>query len=193
MSEVDEKEELIYDIRVVADARFAKAFRCEFSGYAKRLLINGLTAASIFVSAGLLITENKNFPVELVAVILVGISIFTMWMNLDYSEYELKEKAVSARQCAVKLNEIRKKLQHGHLSKDEALIAYERELLDYPDNHRNSDRDFAIYKLRNKCKKARESCLISAIPYFILLLWYPLLFIIWTIFVFIISKQIVPT
>ncbi len=81
--------ELIYDMKVVVGARFATASRLYFSANAKGFLLNGVTSISIFISAGLLVSTEGKFPVDAVATALVGISIFTLWMNLDKSEGEL--------------------------------------------------------------------------------------------------------
>lgn len=188
----DESEDLIYDLKVVSGARFAMAARLEFSANAKSFLINGITAISIFISAGLLVSDGDKFPVDAVAIALVGISIFTMWMNLDRTEGEMRLRSNGARKCAVLINEIRKKMQHGELSRENALKKYEEELLAYSDNHRDADREYARYKLRKKHKKAEDTnWFTSVMPWIGLCAWYPFVFVAWGIVVYLISLQIV--
>lgn len=198
MENRNELEELIYDIRVVSGARFSTASRLEFSSYAKKFLINGVTAVSIFVSAGLLIANSEKFPVDMVAVILVGISIFLLWMNLDNSDYEIKARAGRMKACAIDLKKIIKKIQIGGMDSGEALTEYDNILNSYAENHHGFDRAYAIYKMINKHKSAKRNdgekeatWLNSALPYFLISLWYPLIFVVWAVVVYVISRQIV--
>lgn len=192
MEERDEFQELQYDIHVVTAARFAMAKRLQFSAFTKKFLINCITAISIFISAGLLVADDGKFPVDLVAVALVGIAIFTMWMNLDESAHEISSKAYRVRQCAVELNQILKKIQHKKLSEEDALQTYHNVLSAYPDNHGDVDRNYAIYTLKDKYKKAQdEKCTLCVPCYFAMFLWYPVIFIVWFFVVYLISLQIV--
>ncbi|MEP2971738.1 MAG: SLATT domain-containing protein [Hyphomicrobiales bacterium] len=192
MEERDEFQELQYDIKVVTAARFAMAKRLQFAAFTKAFLINGVTAISIFISAGLLVADDGKFPVDLVAVALVGIAIFTMWMNLDQSAHEINSKADRVRQCAVQLNQILKNIQHKKLSEENALQAYQDVLSAHPDNHHDVDRNYAIYTLKDKFEKAKDAHRKSSVPcYFSMFLWYPAVFIAWFFVVYLISQQIV--
>ena len=192
MEERDEFQELKYDIRVVTAARFAMARRLQFAASAKEFLINGVTAISIFISAGLLVADDGKFPVDLVAVALVGIAIFTMWMNLDQSAHEISAKADRVRQCAVKLNQILKQIQHNQIPEENALQAYQDVLSEHPDNHNDVDRGYAIYTLKDKFQKAKDaSRRRSVLWYYAMCFWYPAVFIAWFFVVYLISRQIV--
>jgi len=192
MAERDEFQELKYDIKVVTAARFAMAKRLQFAAFTKKFLINGVTAISIFISAGLLVADDGKFPVDLVAVALVGIAIFTMWMNLDQSAHEISTKADRVRQCAVELNQILKQIQHKKISEENALQAYQDVLSEHPDNHNDVDRGYAIYTLKDKYQKAKgASRRRSVLWYYTMFLWYPAIFIAWFLFVYLISQQIV--
>nr|WP_015061583.1 hypothetical protein [Paracoccus marcusii]AFJ97310.1 hypothetical protein [Paracoccus marcusii] len=103
MSDEHKVKELTYDLLIVSGARFAMASRLEFSANSKGFLINSITALSIFISAGLLIADPEKLSIDVMAISLIGISIFTMWMNLDRSENDLRNRARLSRACAVKL------------------------------------------------------------------------------------------
>lgn len=192
MSDENKAKELGYDLLVVSGARFAMASRLGFSANAKGFLINGITAISIFISAGLLIADPTSLSIDAIAISLIGISIFTMWMNLDRSENDLRNRARLSRACAVEINEIRKKLEHGQISKDEALTCYEKTLLSFDDNHTTPDRNYAIFLIKEKSKKPETiTWLNSALPWIALSLWYPFVFVAWVIFVYLISTHII--
>lgn len=173
-------EDLIYDMKVVSGARFAMSTRLYFSANAKGFLVNGVTAISIFISAGLLVTNDGKFPVDAVATALIGISIFIMWMNLDKSEYELRASGDQAKRCAIEINDIIKRAQHEELNKDESLNAYQDVINSFDLNHGHYDRAHAIFLLRNKFTKAKGLWWInSTLPWAFQCLWYPFLFVFW--------------
>lgn len=185
-------EDLIYDMKVVAGARFAMASRLYFSARSKGFLLNGITSISIFISAGLLVSTGNRFPVDAVATALVGISIFTLWMNLDKSEGELKAQGDQARKCATKINDILKRAQHDELNREDLLNRYQRVIDEFDLNHGHLDRQRSIYLLKDKFEKASCAKWYSHnIPWVFLCLWYPIVFVTWSIVTVILSFFIV--
>jgi hypothetical protein len=185
-------EDLIYDMKVVAGARFAMASRLYFSAKSKRFLLNGVTSISIFISAGLLVSTGARFPVDAVAAALVGISIFSLWMNLDRSEGELIAQGDQARVCAKKINDIAKRAQHGELDKEGCLNKYQQIIDDFDLNHGHFDRQRAIYLLKGKFKKASSARWHSHnAPWVFLCLWYPMVFAGWSVITVILAYFIV--
>lgn len=185
-------EDLIYDMKVVAGARFAMALRLYFSARSKRFLLNGITSISIFISAGLLVSTGNRFPVDAVATALVGISIFTLWMNLDRSEAELNAQGDQARMCATKINDILKRAQHGEWSSEECLNKYQQVIVDFDLNHGHFDRQRSIYLLKDKFEKASNARWYSHnVPWVFLCLWYPIVFVGWSVVTVILAFFIV--
>lgn len=173
--------DLTYDMKVVAGARFAMASRLYFSANAKGFLLNGITSISIFISAGLLVSTGNKFPVDAVATALVGISIFTLWMNLDKGEGELKARADQARLCATQINDVLKRAEHRESSVELCLSKYQGIIEEFYFNHGTFDRKYAIYSLKGKYEKANSACWwTSVLPWILQCLWYPIVFAIWT-------------
>lgn len=185
-----DKFELSYDMRLVAQSRFAMARRLEYCAKIKSFLVNGLTAISIFLSAALLIADGRVVPVQFVAVSLIGISIFIMWMSLDNSPHEMEVRSREARYCAEDINSLRKRLDIGSVDNSTALKEYLQYIKMFKDNHDDSDRDYARYNLRNKfpSKITDASFVKHCVPYFILRMWYLILFAAWALSVLVVAK-----
>jgi len=185
-----DKDELSYDMRLVSQARFAMARRLEYCAKIKSFLVNGLTAISIFLSSALLIADERVVPIQFVAVSLIGISIFIMWMSLDNSPHEMEVRSREARRCAEDINGLRKRLDTGNIDSSVALDEYLQCIKNFKENHDDADRNYARYNLRhkfpNKIKNAGffENC----IPYFIMRMWYLILFAVWALSVLAVAE-----
>lgn len=171
LEKASQREEFIYDIRIVRGTRFKFSKRLEKKSQVKSFTVNILSVISIFVSTYLLANASGISEEELkrISVIIIGLSILALWMSLDTPPSELLRRANAAHQCGREISEIYRSFKFGIIDISTAVVNYEAILTKYEENHDQLDRAKTLYDDRGKYfEKSKGYTIYNTVwPYYI--------------------------
>ncbi|MBU3034252.1 SLATT domain-containing protein [Tritonibacter mobilis] len=152
MDEKSQRDDFIYDMRVMRATRFNFSKRLEKRSKVKAFTVNILSVISIFVSVYLLANASGISEVELkkISVTIIGLSLLALWMSLDTPSPELLRKANDAHQCGREISEIYRAFKYEMINISDAAKKYEAVISKYSENHDQLDRAKTLYDDREK-------------------------------------------
>jgi hypothetical protein len=171
LDKASQREEFIYDMRVVRGNRFNFSKRLERKSQVKAFMVNVLSVISIFVSTYLLANASGISEEELkkVSVAIIGLSLLALWMSLDTPSSELLRKATDAHQCGREISEIYRAFKFEMIDISEATKKYEEVLSKYKQNHDQLDRVKTLYDDRGRHSEKSKGLMVynTIWPYYI--------------------------
>lgn len=152
LNKTPQRDEFIYDMRVMRGTRFNFSKRLEKKSKVKAFTVNILSVISIFVSVYLLANASGISELELkqISVAIIGLSLLALWMSLDTPSSELLRKATDAHQCGREISEIYRTFKYDMVDISDATKSYETVISKYSENHDQLDRAKTLYDDRGK-------------------------------------------